>query len=130
MGFRRCTLVGDLVPGSLGGVWLVDIVDLPMGLQTPSALTSSLGSLHHVLWLAACIHINIGQALAEPLRRQQYQRPVSKCFWESAIMSGIGICRYDSAYIYIHTHTYTHTHTLACMCVCMCLCVCMCVFCT
>jgi hypothetical protein len=33
------TLVGGLVPGSSGGVWLVDIVVLPMGWQTPSALS-------------------------------------------------------------------------------------------
>jgi len=31
------SLVGGLVPGSSGGVWLVDIVILPMDLQTPSA---------------------------------------------------------------------------------------------
>jgi hypothetical protein len=34
------SLVGDLVPGSSeggGAVWLVDIVVLPMGLQTPSS---------------------------------------------------------------------------------------------
>jgi hypothetical protein len=39
------SLVGGLVPGSSGGegVWLVDIVVLPMGLQTPS--TSSVLSL-------------------------------------------------------------------------------------
>jgi hypothetical protein len=31
------SLVGGLVPGSSGGYWLVHIVVLPMGLQTPSA---------------------------------------------------------------------------------------------
>jgi hypothetical protein len=34
-----------------------------------------------IFWLlAASIHISIGQALAEPLRRQQYQAPVNKHF--------------------------------------------------
>jgi hypothetical protein len=33
------SLVGGLVPGSSGGFWLVDIVVLPVGLQTPSALS-------------------------------------------------------------------------------------------
>jgi hypothetical protein len=31
--------VGGLVPGSSGGVWLVDIVVLLMGLQSPSTLS-------------------------------------------------------------------------------------------
>ena len=54
------SMVGDLVPESSGGgrVWLVDIVVLPMGLQTASApsvlsLTPSLGSLCLVQWLPA-----------------------------------------------------------------------------
>jgi hypothetical protein len=43
------SLVRDVVPGSSGGVWLVDIVVLPIGLQNPSApsvlsLTPPLGS--------------------------------------------------------------------------------------
>jgi hypothetical protein len=46
------SLVGGLVPGSMGGGgWLVDIVVLPMRLQTPSApsvlpLTPLLGTPH------------------------------------------------------------------------------------
>jgi hypothetical protein len=31
------SLVGGLDPGSSGVIWLVNIVVLPMGLQTPSA---------------------------------------------------------------------------------------------
>ena len=55
---------------------LVNIA-LPMGLQTPSAppvlaQTSPLGSQCSVWWLAANISICIGQAMAEPLRRQLY----------------------------------------------------------
>jgi hypothetical protein len=56
------TLVGSLVPESSGGVWVVDIVVLPMGLQTHSAppvlsLTPPLGTLCLVQWLAANIHL-------------------------------------------------------------------------
>jgi hypothetical protein len=66
-------------------VQLVDIVVLPMGLQTSSALlvlplTLLLGSPCSVLWLAMSICLCIGQALAEPLREQPHQAPVSKHF--------------------------------------------------
>jgi hypothetical protein len=76
-------------------VWLVDIVVLPVGLQTPSApsvlsLTPPLGSPCSVQWLTVSICIWIGQALAESLRRQLYQAPVSKHFLASAIVSGFG----------------------------------------
>jgi hypothetical protein len=68
------TLVGGLVPGSSRGYWLVYIVVLPMGLQTPSApwvlsLASPLGILCFVQWMAVSIHFCICQALAEPLKR-------------------------------------------------------------
>ena len=51
----------------LAGIWLVDIVVLPMELQTPSApsvfpLTHPLMTLSSVPWLAASIRICIGQA--------------------------------------------------------------------
>jgi hypothetical protein len=68
--FHVCYSVGGLAPGSSGGgVWLVDIVVLPMGLQTPSApsvppLNSPLGSPSSIQWLATCIHICIDLALA------------------------------------------------------------------
>jgi hypothetical protein len=57
---------------------MVDIVVLPMGLKTPSALsvfalTLSLGTPCSVQWLAVSIHLCICQALAEPLRRHLYQ---------------------------------------------------------
>jgi hypothetical protein len=46
----------------LWGFWLVDIVVLPMGLETPSApsvlsLTHPLGSLYSVQWLAVNIRV-------------------------------------------------------------------------
>ena len=84
------------------GGWLVDIVVLPMVFQSPSApsvlpLTPPLGSLGSVQWLAASIHMCIGQALAEPLRRQLYQAPVSKHLLTSAIVSGFGVCIWDGS---------------------------------
>ena len=71
-----CVLFGWwFSPGELWGVWLVDIVILPMKLQTPSAptvlaLTSSLVSSHSVQCLAVYICICIGPALAELHRGQ------------------------------------------------------------
>jgi hypothetical protein len=58
-------------PWEFWGILLVDIIVLPMGLQTPSAssvfaLTSPLGSLRSVQCLAMCNHICIGQALPVP----------------------------------------------------------------
>ena len=62
-------------PWELWEVWLVNIVVLPMELQTPSApsvlpLTRPLGTPCSVQWLSAIICICIGQALTQPLRRQ------------------------------------------------------------
>jgi hypothetical protein len=62
------SLVGGLVPGSSGEVWLVDIVVLPMGLQTPSApsvlsLTIPLWTLCSVQSLASSICLCFCQAL-------------------------------------------------------------------
>ena len=52
---------------------LVNVVVLPMGLQTTSAPSvlplTLLGSPGLVQWLAVSIFICIGQVLAEPLRR-------------------------------------------------------------
>jgi hypothetical protein len=68
-----------------GVFWLVYIVVLPMGLQTPStllvlSLTPPLGTPCSVQWLAVNIHLCICQALAEPLRKQLCQAPISKHF--------------------------------------------------
>ena len=83
-------------------IQLVDIVVLPMGLQSPSApsvlpLTLPVGSLGSVQWLTARTYLCIGQALAELLKEQLYQVPVSKCFLASAIVSGFGVCRWDGS---------------------------------
>jgi hypothetical protein len=43
------------------------------------------------------IHFCIGQALAEPLRRQLYRALVSKFLLASAIVSGFGDCLWDGS---------------------------------
>ena len=94
------SLIGGLVPGSSAGYWLVHIVVPPMGLQTPSApWVLSLAHQDPVLspMEAVSIHICICQALAEPLRRQLYQVPVSKLLLASAIVSGFGGCLWDGS---------------------------------
>ena len=79
----------------LWGVWLVDIIVLPMGLQTlsfPSILPicPPLGSPCSVPCSVLSIWNCIGQALVEPLRRQLYHLPVSKHFFSSMVVSGFG----------------------------------------
>jgi hypothetical protein len=95
---------GMVPPCVLLGWWfrhwelcLVDIVVLPMGLQTPSApsvlsLTLPLRTLSSVQWLAVSIHLCICQAQAEPFRRQLSKAPVSMFFFASAIVSAFGDC--------------------------------------
>jgi hypothetical protein len=86
----------------LWGYWLVHIVVPPMGLQTPSApwvlcLAPSLGTLCSAQWMIVSIHFCICQALAEPLRRQLYQAPVSRLLVASAIVSRFGCCLCDGS---------------------------------
>jgi hypothetical protein len=81
-------------------VWLVDILVLPMGLQTSSApsllsLTPPLGSLCSAQWLAARICLCI--CMAEPLSRQLHRAPVSMHFLASTIVSGFGDCIWDGS---------------------------------
>jgi len=86
-----CVLFGWwFSPWELWGFWLVDIVVLPMGLQTFSSFSpfsTPVGSLCSVRWLAVSILICIGKAQPEPLRRHLYQVPVSKHFLASAIVT-------------------------------------------
>jgi hypothetical protein len=61
-----------------------------MGLQTPSApwilsLAPLLGTLCSIQWVTVSIHLCICEVLAEPLRRQLYQAPVSKVLLVSRI---------------------------------------------
>ena len=81
---------------------MVDIVVLPMGLQTPPTpsvlpLTPLLGILCSVKWLAANIRLCICKALAGPHRRQPYQAPFSMHFLASTIVSGFGNCIWDES---------------------------------
>jgi hypothetical protein len=72
-------------------VWLIDIVVLPMGLQTPSA--PSVLALSPPLGCLQCICIFMGKALAEPPRRQLYQFSSS----QQAIAFGFGISSWDGS---------------------------------
>jgi len=96
------SLFGGLVPGSSGGVFLIGIVVLSMGLQTPSApsilfLTPLLGTPFSVQPLISSIRLCICQAPAESLRRQLHQAPVSMHFLASAIVTGFGDCIWDGS---------------------------------
>jgi hypothetical protein len=97
-----CILFGCwFSPWELWWVSLVDFVILPVGLQSPSApsalLTLPLGSLDSVPWLVMSIWICISQVLAEPFRGQPYQAPVCKHIFESAIVSGFNVCRWNGS---------------------------------
>jgi hypothetical protein len=67
-----------------------------VGLQSPltpsvSPLILLLGILDSVPWLTVRICNSICQVLAEPLREQLYQAPVSKCFLVLAIVPGFSL---------------------------------------
>ena len=71
-----------------------------MGLQTPSdpwvlSLAPSFGTLCSVQSMNVSIHFS--QALAEPLRKQLYQAPVSKLLLASTIVCGFGGCLWDGS---------------------------------
>jgi hypothetical protein len=91
-------LVGGLVPGSSEGTgWFILLF-----LQTPLApcvlsLAPPLGTLCSVQWMAVSIYFCICQALAEPLRRELYQAPVSKHLLAFTIVSGFGNCIWDGS---------------------------------
>ena len=81
---------GVFFPGSSGrwrGLWLVEVVVLSVGLQTPSvhsvlSLTPLLGTL--------CSDLCICKALEELLRKQLYQALFSKYLLASTVVSGFG----------------------------------------
>jgi len=96
------SLFSGSVPGSSHGVWLVDIVVLPMELQSPSApsvlsLGPPLTSSCSVQWLASTLLICISRALAESLRRHPYLATVSKYFLASAIVTRFGGCIWEAS---------------------------------
>jgi hypothetical protein len=80
-------------------MWLVDIVFVSMGCKPIQLLSLILpmGSPCSAQWIAASIRPCICQALAKPLRRQQYQAPVSKHFLASEIKSMFGDCIWDES---------------------------------
>jgi hypothetical protein len=88
------------IPRNLWGYWLVHIVVLPMGLQTPSApwilsLAPPLGTLCFIQWMTVSIHFCICQALPRPHRRELNQVPVSKHLLASTTVSEFGGCIWD-----------------------------------
>jgi hypothetical protein len=97
-----CVLFGWwFSPWELWGIWLVDIVVPPMGLQTISApsvpsLTPPLGTLCSVQWLAVSICLCICHSLVQPPRRQLYQASVSKHL-APMIVSGFGDCIWEQS---------------------------------
>jgi hypothetical protein len=96
-----CVLLGWWFSSwELWRIWLVDIIVLHYGLQSPSAhsvfsLTSPLRTPCSVQWLAVNIHLCIWQALEELLGRQLYQVPLSKHLFAPSIVSGIGVQIWD-----------------------------------
>jgi hypothetical protein len=73
-----------------------------MKLQAPLApwvlsLVPSLGTLCFVQWMPVGILIGICQAMAELLRRQLYQAPVSKLLLAFTTVSGMGGCLWDGS---------------------------------
>jgi hypothetical protein len=89
-------------PWELFGVWLVDIVVVIKGLQTPStplvfSLTLLLGTTHSVQLVAASIHLCICKDLERPLMRELYQAPVNMHFFESRIISRFGNFIWDES---------------------------------
>jgi len=69
----------------------------PLQILQSSPPNSPIGVPVIIRWLALTILICIGQDLAEPLRRQLYQAPVSKHFLASAIVSRLGVCMWDGS---------------------------------
>jgi hypothetical protein len=86
------------------GLWPVHtVVPLPHGAADPLSSFSTFCNFSlwnppgSVQWLTASIHLCICQALAETLRRQLYQAPLSKHFLASTIASGCGNCIWDES---------------------------------
>ena len=95
------SLVGGLVPGSSGGRgglvgwYCCSSYEVTNPFSSFSPLIPPLGTPCSVRCLAASIRFWICQALAELLRRQLYQGPVSKHLLASTIVSGFGNCIWD-----------------------------------
>jgi hypothetical protein len=68
----------------------------PFSSFSPS-LTPPSGTPHSDPWLATIICLCICQALADPLKRELYQAPVSKHFLASPTVSGFSVCMWDGS---------------------------------
>lgn len=92
------SLVDGLDPGSSGGTgWFILLFLLWCCKPLPWVLSLAppLGTVCSVQWIAVSSHFCISQALAEPLRSQQNQTPVSKHLLASIIVFGLGNCIWD-----------------------------------
>ena len=93
------SLVDAPVLGSSQGFGLLTLLLPPWGCNPPQLLQSFLQLLHpgpHAQ-LAESFCLCIGQALAEPLRRQPYQASISKHFPASTIALRFGGCIWDGS---------------------------------
>ena len=97
--FHVYSLDGGLVPVSSGGSgWLILLFFLWVVNPFSSLSLVSSFSIRNpssVQWLTSSIHLCICQALAEPLRREIYQAPLSKHFLASTLVSGFDVCIWD-----------------------------------
>ena len=101
---------------------LVHIDVPPRGLQTLSdpwvlSLALPLGTLCSVQWMPVSIHFCISQALAESLKRQLHQSPVSKLWLASPIVSGLGGCWWAESQVgqFLDGHAFSLCSRL-CLC--------------
>jgi hypothetical protein len=86
------SFVDGLVPGSSAGVWFVDIVVLPMGLQTPS--TPSVLSLTPLLGTLQSAFVRLWQGLSG----DSHIRLLSACTsWHPLYCLGFGNCIWDKS---------------------------------
>ena len=97
--FHVYSLDGGLAPVSSGGSgWLTLLFFLWVVNPFSSLSLVSSFSIRNpssVQWVASSIHLCICQALAEPLRREIYQAPLSKHFLASTLVSGFDVCIWD-----------------------------------
>ena len=97
--FHVYSLDGGLVLVSSGGSgWLILLFFL--WVVNPFSSLSLVSSFFirnpsSVQWVASSMKICICQALAEPLRREIYQAPLSKHFLASTLVSGFDVCIWD-----------------------------------
>jgi hypothetical protein len=101
MSLHVYSLVNGTVPGSSRESGQLILLLPPWSCKPPQLFQSLLQLLHQgphsAQWLAMSIHLYICQALAELLRRQQYQAPINMHFPASTIASGVGDSMWDGS---------------------------------